>query len=426
MNDLSDQQLLRDYSFEKKSAAEMSGILGITDEAAQKRVNRAVERLRHLFAKRGVSVGASGLVLVMTAHAVQAAPASLAATISTAVLAGSTATTTTAIAFTKTIAMTTLQKVLIGGALAVALGSGLYEASQAAQLRKQVLALQSQENPLRQENQDLKSKLASATNRLAGLLAEVSIHQPGSNQTELLKLRGEVSRLRAQNAQMSDSDARKALMKSWLQREDQLKQMVKQHPEKTIPELALLSEQDWLNVAKDAQFSSDEDVRHDLANLRHTGENIFASLASTALKQFMEANNSQFPTSLSDLLPYFGQNIDAAILDRWQIVSQSNLPNQNMGGQYVITEKTPIDTDLDNRWAIGPGSYGNSGGPNTWDSDYNNSLATMQTVEKAYAADHDGQHPTDPSQLQPYLTTPEQQSAFQKLMETDGTNAAAH
>jgi RNA polymerase sigma factor (sigma-70 family) len=409
--------------FEKKSAAEMSGLLGITDEAAQKRVNRAVERLRRLFAKRGVSVGAGGLALVISANAVQAAPSSLAATISTAVLAGSTATTTTAIAFTKTIAMTTLQKVLIGGALAVALGSGLYEASQAAQLRKQNLALQSQENPLRQENQDLQSQLASATNRLARLLAEISTHQPGSNQTELLKLRGEISRLREQ---LPESDSRAVLMKSWLQREDQLKQMVKQHPEKTIPELALLSEQDWLNAAKDAQFSSDEDVRHDLANLRHTGENLFASLASTALKQFVEANNGQFPSSLSDLLPYFGQNIDAAILNRWQIVPQSNLPNQNMGGLYVITEKAPVDTDLDNRWAIGPGSYGNGGGPNTWDTDYNNAIATMQTVEKAYAADNGGQHPTDPSQLQPYLTTPEQQAAYQKLMQAYGTNAAAH
>jgi DNA repair exonuclease SbcCD ATPase subunit len=44
--------------FERKSAHEMAGILGISDEAAQKRVTRAVERLREFFAKRGVAVGA--------------------------------------------------------------------------------------------------------------------------------------------------------------------------------------------------------------------------------------------------------------------------------------------------------------------------------------------------------------------------------
>ena len=41
--------------FERKSAREMGPILGITEEAAQKRVNRAAERLRAFFAARGVT-----------------------------------------------------------------------------------------------------------------------------------------------------------------------------------------------------------------------------------------------------------------------------------------------------------------------------------------------------------------------------------
>ena len=82
--------------FERKSAREMAQTLGTSEDAAQKRVSRAVERLREFFAKRGVTVGASGLVVVISANAVQAAPAGLAATISTAaVLAGTTVATTT-------------------------------------------------------------------------------------------------------------------------------------------------------------------------------------------------------------------------------------------------------------------------------------------------------------------------------------------
>lgn len=66
--------------------------LGVSDAAAQKRVSRAVERLREFLAKRGVTVGASGLVVVISANAVQAAPVGLAGTLSTAaVLAGTTA-----------------------------------------------------------------------------------------------------------------------------------------------------------------------------------------------------------------------------------------------------------------------------------------------------------------------------------------------
>src|SRR2546426_9861808 len=100
--------------FECKSAREMAQTLGVSDEAAQKRVSRAVERLREFFAKRGVTVGASGLVIVISANAVQAAPVGLAVTISTAAaLAGTTIATTATATATKAIAMTTLQKTLI-------------------------------------------------------------------------------------------------------------------------------------------------------------------------------------------------------------------------------------------------------------------------------------------------------------------------
>src|SRR5437667_3825471 len=100
--------------FEGKSAREIAQTLGTSEDAAQKRVSRAVERLREFFAKRGVTVGASGLAVVISANAVQAAPVGLVVTISTAVaLAGTAITTSTAIAATKTIAMTTLQKLLI-------------------------------------------------------------------------------------------------------------------------------------------------------------------------------------------------------------------------------------------------------------------------------------------------------------------------
>jgi len=320
--------------------------------------------------------------------------------------------------------MTTLQKIFVGGALALAAEMGVYEARQAALLRDQNQTLRQQQVPLTELNQELQRQLAIATNRLAGWLAANSGQLSHSNETELLKLRGEVARLREENAKPPTADARRNLLKSWLEREDQLKQVVKQNPDKTIPELGLLSEQDWLNAAKDAKFSSADEVRHTLADLRHSAENTFASLASAAVQKYMGANNGQFPSALSDLLPYFEGSMDAAILERWQILPQSALPQQHMGGDYVITEKGAVDPDLDPRWAIGPGSYGNSSA--TWDPDLNGAIATMQTVEKAYAAANNDRTPTDPAQIVPYLTTPEQQAAYQKLMQKYGTNSMAH
>ena len=97
--------------FENKTLREVGDALGASEDAAQKRVSRAVERLREFFSMRNVTIGADWLAILISTNAVQSAPVGLVATISTAaLLVGTTATTSTAIIATKAIAMTTLQK----------------------------------------------------------------------------------------------------------------------------------------------------------------------------------------------------------------------------------------------------------------------------------------------------------------------------
>ena len=131
--------------FENKNLREVGEALGTSDDAAQKRVSRAVERLREFFSKRNITIGASGLAVLISANAVQSAPIGLAVTISAAaVLTGTAVSTSTVITATKAIAMTTLQKTAITALLAAAVGTGIFEAHQAAQLRNQVQILQQQ------------------------------------------------------------------------------------------------------------------------------------------------------------------------------------------------------------------------------------------------------------------------------------------
>ena len=172
--------------------------LGVSDDTAQKRVSRAVERLREFFSKRNVTIGASGLAVVISANAVQAAPVGLAATIAAAALAGTAVSASTLIAATKTIAMTTIQKTVITAALAVAAGTGIYEARQAGQLREQNLALQQQQTPLAGQIQQLQRERDVATNRLADLQDEMA--KAKNNNLELLKLRNEIAMLRRSQA----------------------------------------------------------------------------------------------------------------------------------------------------------------------------------------------------------------------------------
>ena len=74
--------------FENKSAREMAAALRVDEPAAQKRVTRAVEKLRAFFAKRGVTLTAAAIAGAVSANSVQAAPVGLAATVTAAAAKG--------------------------------------------------------------------------------------------------------------------------------------------------------------------------------------------------------------------------------------------------------------------------------------------------------------------------------------------------
>lgn len=68
--------LLRFY--EQKSLREVGERLGLSEEAARKRVVRATEKMRKFLTRRGVVLGGAGLITLLVEQTVQAAPATLA------------------------------------------------------------------------------------------------------------------------------------------------------------------------------------------------------------------------------------------------------------------------------------------------------------------------------------------------------------
>lgn len=70
--------------FDQRSFREIGRTLGITEDNAQKRVSRALEKLRGYFAQHGAIVPAAIIAAALTGNCVQAAPAGLAATVTTA------------------------------------------------------------------------------------------------------------------------------------------------------------------------------------------------------------------------------------------------------------------------------------------------------------------------------------------------------
>jgi RNA polymerase sigma factor (sigma-70 family) len=69
---------------ENKNLREVGTALGTSEDAAKMRVNRALEKLRKYFGKRGISSTTAFIAGAVSANSVQAAPSSLAATIAAA------------------------------------------------------------------------------------------------------------------------------------------------------------------------------------------------------------------------------------------------------------------------------------------------------------------------------------------------------
>src|SRR5438876_170024 len=303
MDNLSDEDrdaLLLRY-FKNHGFRDVGLALGLSDDAAQKRVSRAVERLRKFFAKRGVTAGASGLVVVISANAVQAAPAGLAVTISTsAALAGGAVQTSTALAATKAIAMTTVQKTIIGATLAAVVSTGIYEARQNFRLREQIQALQQQRAPWIGQIQRLTHERDDANNKLDALQQENE--QLRRDTAELAKLRDEIARLRNDSrdlAQLKAADTQKnndpmeSAAKALLGKMNLLKQRLEQMPDKNIPELQYLGNDNWALIGQGARLDTDAGVREALFWLRDTAKQFFAPKMGKALQKYVQANNGQ-------------------------------------------------------------------------------------------------------------------------------------
>ncbi len=82
--------------FDGKSMKEVGAALGASEDAAKMRLNRAVEKLRGFFTKRGVALSSVAMTGAISANSVQAAPAALANSATTIAIAkGAAASTST-------------------------------------------------------------------------------------------------------------------------------------------------------------------------------------------------------------------------------------------------------------------------------------------------------------------------------------------
>ncbi|HVU34723.1 MAG TPA: sigma-70 family RNA polymerase sigma factor [Opitutaceae bacterium] len=107
--------------FECRSQAEVGQALGLGENAARMRINRALERLRERLAHRGITSTAAIVGGALASQASIAAPTGLAASVTTAALTGAAALAPSAATTSGLLALMTTTKAIAAGAVALGL-----------------------------------------------------------------------------------------------------------------------------------------------------------------------------------------------------------------------------------------------------------------------------------------------------------------
>src|ERR1017187_3174377 len=153
--------------FQNKSLKEVGMVLGLGENAARMRVERALEKLRAKLVRRGITTTATVLSTAISVNAVQVAPAGLAATLSGASLASAAGTGTT-LTFLKAITMTKFQAGIISAIVVASVLTPLVIEHQArVRLHEENQSLHQQVAQLEADNKHLSSRIIQVKSALA-------------------------------------------------------------------------------------------------------------------------------------------------------------------------------------------------------------------------------------------------------------------
>ena len=383
--------------FEDRSFQEVANVLGSTDDAAQKRVSRALERIRRYLSRRGVRVTAAGLSGSLATHAMQTAPSALNATITSAAVAKAAPFFALSRPLVE-IAMTTTQKLLAGTVFAAAIAGGIYQIQknvhQAAELK------------------DLRARAASAEQDLR-LLRE----QRDASMKALQQMSEALASERSKTALFAsqDSEAESAL-DGWLQRVVSMKRFLKEHPQYQIPELSLLEEKDWLEATKEAQLEDEWDFRSTADILRRLAAQRLFHHVMPAVSRYLKASKGVPPTDPSQLAEFVDKPIDATIWQRYKIISPAEAgtdaptfsgPNGKKA-TWLFTDRAAVDDYYVSK---------------IYASEYGVGTMMRQNFDKevsearsAFQSANPNQRPTTAAQLAPYLKVQVDPSYVEKLL----------
>jgi hypothetical protein len=199
--------------------------------------------------------------------------------------------------------------------------------------------------------------------------------------------------------------------------------------------MEFLADKDWAAATRDADLDSDDGMRQAMSALRSAAKDNFFKAMRDAIKKYaaaanggdlpgdpaqfaqaVNANGGLMPSELAQLKPYFGVPVDDTTLQRYQFVFIGKL-HDNLSDTLVKEIAPPVDAEYDTHHEMG--LY--SGGVRS----VNLIADAVAAAAKGYAQANNGQTPSEPAQIAPYLKQPLDPVLVQKYLSRLATDAAA-
>ncbi|ATC64562.1 hypothetical protein CMV30_11690 [Nibricoccus aquaticus] len=309
--------------FEEKSLREIGAHFGISDDTAQKRLTRSLEKLRAHLARRGLTTTAALLAAQLPLHATTAAPATLSAALtSPAFLAAASSAVPLGSTFIQTLLMTVSKKSVLAAALVLTAALAVFEAAALAHLNQRTTASELSTSHLRNEITALQNQLASRTQPSASSVAPP--HAPSAS-----------------------TDSLDTSLEALLDRAALLQRLLDSLPEERIPELRLLTDTDWLAVAAEQSLKTPSDADWALSQIRNKARHRFDPLLRSALQKFIQASGDVLPETPLALRPYFDAPIDDTILARYEMAFTGTATDAGPRKTVIREKSSATDNSLD-------------------------------------------------------------------------------
>lgn len=197
---------------------------------------------------------------------------------------------------------------------------------------------------------------------------------------------------------------------AWLKRMAALRESFAANPALRIPEMAHLTEDDWMRTALVAALETEDGLRIALAQIRSIAVEKFMVRVRAAMRKHVEATKGATPADLRVLVNHADESFDTTILERYEIIERRTTTAG--APTWGIQLKTAVDPDYDSRMEYSPTGLRGNSGPFAWDTQ----LAERHlSALRAYSRAHRGDSARSIGDLLPFFDPPLDPATVERL-----------